>query len=89
MLAKITMETSTGSGITPPKLIIQNIAARPPNRAWPSAPQFQNFILKAGVTARDRHRRMAASCRNFHSWVIFPSNRRPNTLRYIRSITSP
>ena len=35
--------------ILPAKLIIQNAVAMPPTSIWPSAPTFQNRILKAGA----------------------------------------
>ena len=42
-----------------PMNIIHAAEARPPMRAWPSAPMFQNRILNAGVTASEMQRSIA------------------------------
>ena len=40
---------SRGVGIFPAKLIMKKAVAMPPTSIWPSAPMFQNRILKAGA----------------------------------------
>ena len=40
--------------------------AKPPMRACPSAPMFQNFILNAGVTASETHRSIARFWSRLH-----------------------
>ena len=51
-------------GSFPGSRIMQAAAARPPIRAWPSAPRFQQRMRKAGVTARETHSSMEMFCRS-------------------------
>ena len=43
-----------------PRVIMTAAQAKPPAMTCPSAPMFQNRILKAGVTAREMPSRMAS-----------------------------
>jgi hypothetical protein len=42
-------EEQKREGMVAPNLIMQNAVTMPPTRIWPSAPMFQNRILKAGA----------------------------------------
>ena len=59
--AAIITTSSRGVGIFPPRNIITATVARPPTRTWPSAPQFQKRIMKAGASARAMLSRTMAS----------------------------
>ena len=52
---------STAFGKSLPSLIMQAVVARAPIRICPSPPRFQKRMRKAGVSAREIHRRIAIS----------------------------
>ena len=49
-------------GILLPQASMQPAVAQAPISTWPSAPRFQNFILKAGVTASEMQSSSAVFC---------------------------
>ena len=59
-------------GIISPMYIMQRAVAQAPMRICPSPPRFQNFILKAGVRARETLRRTASSLRRIHIFLSVP-----------------
>ena len=53
-------------------VIMQAAEARPPIRACPSAPRFQQRMRKAGVTASDTHSSIAIFCISTQNFLVVP-----------------
>ena len=50
-----------GNSISTPALLVIMAVMMPPMSTWPSAPMFQNFILKAGARPTPMHSRVMVS----------------------------
>ena len=63
---------SAALGNLSPMRSMQLAQAKQPMSTWPSPPRFQNFMRKAGASARETHSSMARSCSMTQTRRVLP-----------------